>query len=683
MEPSVEPLLPLIPLLPLGGAIVAGLFGHRLPRTLVGLLACGTVLASFAISASAVWELAEAGRPLSATLYNWLDVGGLNVDITFVVDRLSAVMILVVTGVGFLIHVYSLGYMSHEPAFARYFAYLNLFTFAMLVLVLGSSLPLVFVGWEGVGLCSYLLIGFWYTDTDKASAGKKAFIVNRIGDFGFIVAMLLLFSSTGTLSFAGLSHAAAAGTIGVALASGVALMLILGATGKSAQIPLYVWLPDAMAGPTPVSALIHAATMVTAGVYLTARMGFLFSMAPVAMLTLATIGAVTALFAATIGTAQNDIKKVLAYSTVSQLGYMFIAAGLGAYAVAVFHLVTHAFFKACLFLGSGSVIHGMSGEQDMREMGGLWKKMPVTFVTFLIATLAITGFPLMAGFVSKDAILWNAFVAGNGHYGAVFGMWAKVLWALGLLAAGFTAFYMWRLVFMTFFSGKLRAREEVASHVHESSLSMTLPLVVLAGLSLVGGALSWPHLLLGHESLFTWLAPVVGAGPAPEGEFVGLEVSLMTVSTLVALIGFVAAYVLYARRLHPFTRKVASERPWRWLHARLVAKWHVDELYDIIVIQPLNWVSRVVLYEGIDRRVIDGTVNFVGWFTRSVGYVGQVFQSGNVQRYLAVFAVALAVLIYGWLLPASPVPASTDTLAAGVQQQAQPQAAQIERGAAR
>ncbi|HET6346814.1 MAG TPA: NADH-quinone oxidoreductase subunit L, partial [Myxococcota bacterium] len=391
-------------------------------------------------------------------------------------------------------------------------------------------------------------------------------MVNRVGDFGFIVAMMILLRYAGDLNFPGLSAAAMGGKVSAGVATAACLLMVLGATGKSAQIPLYVWLPDAMAGPTPVSALIHAATMVTAGVYMTARLSFLFALAPVAMLTLATIGALTALFAATIGTAQNDIKKVLAYSTVSQLGFMFIAAGVGAYAFALFHVVTHAFFKACLFLGSGSVIHGMSGEQDMRQMGGLSKRMPVTFATFVVATLAITGFPFLSGFISKDAILAAAFNAGTGPYAAVFGAWGKGLWLMGVIAAGFTSFYMWRLVFMTFFSGSLRASPDVAHHVHESPGTMTGPLVILAILSAVGGALGWPHVFGGHDWISEWLEPVVGVPPLSEHISVGLELGLMGVSTAVAVVGFALAYALYARRIHPVTHRLASEGPWRPLY---------------------------------------------------------------------------------------------------------------------
>ncbi len=647
-------LIPLIPLLPLVGAAVNGLFGARMPRWFVSLTALGVVFASFCLSLAALLTLTSGAAPeLRTTLYTWMASGTVTVNLSFLVNPLSAVMILVVTGVGFLIHLYSVGYMSHDPGYARYFAYLNLFTFAMLTLVLADSLPLMFLGWEGVGLCSYLLIGFWFTDIEKASAGKKAFIVNRIGDFGFLVAMMLLLRFTGTLDIDALHRVVTAGGIGPALATGVCLMLFLGATGKSAQLPLYIWLPDAMAGPTPVSALIHAATMVTAGVYMVARLGFLFALSPIAMLTVASVGAATAIFAATIATAQNDIKKVLAYSTVSQLGFMFLAAGVGAYAAAVFHLVTHAFFKACLFLGSGSVIHGMSGEQDIRQMGGLRKKMPITFATFFVATLAITGFPLTAGFISKDAVLWNAFAASFGAYGAVFAGVAKLLWGVGAIAAGFTAFYMWRLVFLTFFSGELRARPEVAAHVHESSWTMTLPLVLLAVLSLLGGALGWPHLLGGADRLSAWLMPVVGPAPVSGEGHAAMEWLSMSTATLLGVAGFALAFILYARRLHPVLATLVTARPYRWLYLRLAGKWHVDELYQATVVQPLEWVSRVILYEAVDKRVIDGSVNLVGWVGRSVGFLGQLFQTGNIQKYLAIFAVALAVLLYGWLTPSA------------------------------
>lgn len=646
-----------IPLLPLGAALVNGLWGARLPRGLVGLLACGSVLASFLLAVDVFSALSANPQHLaiSRTLFTWFHSGGLHIDVALTVDHLSSIMILIITGVGFLIHFYSLGYMAHEPAYARYFTYLNLFMFAMLILVMGASLPVVFLGWEGVGLCSYLLIGFWYSDNDKANAGKKAFVVNRVGDFGFIVAMAVLFAIVGNLDFVSLQKAAQSGAISSFAATAVCLALILGATGKSAQLPLYVWLPDAMAGPTPVSALIHAATMVTAGIYMTARMSFLFVQAPLAMAILACIGVGTALFAATIALGQTDIKKVLAYSTVSQLGFMFLAAGVGAYAIALFHVVTHAFFKACLFLGSGSVIHGMSGEQDMRQMGGLWKKQPVTFATFFIATLAITGFPFTSGFMSKDAILWNAFSSAHGAHANTFASLAPMLWTVGVVTAGLTAFYMWRAVFLTFFSGPTRARVDVAHHIHESPIVMTLPLIVLAVASLVGGALGWPHILGGHDWIVEWLAPVVGISPAPQGDHVALELGLMAVSVVVAAIGFGVAFVLYARRIHPWTHRLATERPWRFWYAHINEKWHVDELYEVGILRPLQWFSKSVLYTVIDRGVIDGLVNAVGWLARSVGFLGQLFHSGNIQRYLAIFAVSLALLLYGWLTPSGKV----------------------------
>jgi NADH-quinone oxidoreductase subunit L len=633
MSPSAW--VALIPLAPLCGAALNGCFGHRLPRALVAAIACGSVLAS-AIAATSAFAVVLGGEAAEVVLFPWIEVAGLELAAHFVVDRLSGLMVLMVTWVGLLIHVYSWGYMAHERALARYYAYLNLFMFAMLVLVLGASLPLMFVGWEGVGLCSYLLIGFWYDDAAKAAAGMKAFVVNRVGDFGFIVAMLLLFAAAGTLDFTSLARAGVGGTV----ATAAALMLLLGATGKSAQIPLFVWLPDAMAGPTPVSALIHAATMVTAGVYMTCRMSFLFMAAPTAMFAMACIGVATAVFAASIGTAQNDIKKVLAYSTVSQLGFMFIAAGVGAYAVALFHVITHAFFKACLFLGSGSVIHAMGGEQDMRKMGGLARSLPVTSLTFVVATLAITGFPLTAGFISKDAILWNAFAAGEGAHAATFASAGPVLWALGTGAAGLTAFYMWRATFLTFFSGGPRTE----AHAHESPWAMTLPLILLATLSLAGGALGWPHLLGGADWIAVWLQPVVGASPAPPGAHAALEWGLMGASTAIAALGFGVAWWLYARGL----RQVALPAPLLWLRARAEGKWHIDEFYDVALVRPLVRTSRQLLFEGVDRRLIDGAVHCVGWLAAHVGILGQLLQNGRIQRYLALFAVMVLLLVAGW-----------------------------------
>ena len=651
--PSPEQCLSLAVLLPLLGASFNGLWGHRLPRLLVSWVACGTVLSAFALGLYLLGLLSagEGTEQIRVQLFEWIPLATHSIHVAFNADHLSIVMMLVITGVGFLIHLYSVGYMSHDPAFARYFAYLNLFTFAMLILVLGDSLPIMFVGWEGVGLCSYLLIGFWYKDIEKSKAGKKAFVVNRIGDFGFILAMLIIFRELGTLEFSGIKEAALGGQISVAVATAVGLLLLLGAAGKSAQVPLYVWLPDAMAGPTPVSALIHAATMVTAGVYMSARLHFVFTLSPVAMLTMASIGAITALFAATIGLVQNDIKKVLAYSTVSQLGFMFIAAGVGAYAAAVFHLVTHAFFKACLFLGSGSVIHAMSDEQDMREMGGLWRKLPITFATFGIATLAIVGFPFLSGFISKDAILWSAFSADAGSFSSTFAPYAKIIWGTGVAAAALTAFYMSRLVFLTFFSGSLRAKPEVAVHVHESPWTMTLPLIVLALLSIIAGVGDWPHVLGGHNTFTQWLVPAVGTGTGVSGDHARTEYILMTVATLIALSSFALAFVLYAKKIHPALGRFTEKGFGQWLHIRLFEKWHIDELYEVTVLKPLEWTSRLVLFEGLDKRIIDGLVNLTGWFARHIGILGQLFHNGNIQRYLAIFVIAAALLLYGWLTP--------------------------------
>ncbi|MCB1182440.1 NADH-quinone oxidoreductase subunit L [bacterium] len=497
-------LLRWIVLVPLLGAAVNGLLNRRLPRQVAGLLACAAVGISFALSLTVFLRL--AGMPAEARFVNdivttWIGFGNLQVDLGFAMDPLSGVMALVVTGVGFLIHIYSLGYMSHDKGFPRFFTYLNLFIFAMMTLVLGENLLMLFVGWEGVGLCSYLLISFWFGEEANAAAGKKAFVVNRIGDFGFLLGMFVIGATLlphlgvgeGLLSFRVLQ--AHAGTLAPA-ATLICLLLFVGATGKSAQIPLYIWLPDAMAGPTPVSALIHAATMVTAGVYMIARMNFLFVLAPTAMNVVAVVGAVTAIFAATIALTQNDIKKVLAYSTVSQLGYMMLACGVGAFAMGIFHVMTHAFFKALLFLGSGSVIHAMSDEQDMRVMGGLRKKLPVTFATFMVGTLALAGIFPLAGFFSKDEILWKTWSSGN-----------TLLWALGFLGAGLTAFYMMRLVVLTFF-GENRASAEVKHHIHESPATMTMPLVILAVLSVVGGWVGIPHFMGGGAHFEQWLEPV-------------------------------------------------------------------------------------------------------------------------------------------------------------------------------
>ncbi|HHI02639.1 MAG TPA: NADH-quinone oxidoreductase subunit L, partial [candidate division Zixibacteria bacterium] len=496
----------LIPLFPLIGFLINGLFLGRLSKKFVSFIACGAVGLSFFYSAHLFFELLSLpadARIIEEILFVWIPSGQFNVNIGFLLDPLSIVMVLVVTGVSFLIHIYSIGYMHDDPGYARYFTYLNLFVFSMLILVLADNYLLMFIGWEGVGLCSYLLIGFWFEKKSATDAGKKAFIVNRIGDFGFLLGLFIIFWQVGSLDFATVfEKAPAMFAVGGTLITAATLLLFLGATGKSAQIPLFVWLPDAMEGPTPVSALIHAATMVTAGVYMIARSNVLYMMAPTTLAVVAIVGMATAFFAGTIALAQNDIKRVLAYSTVSQLGYMFVACGVAAFTAGIFHLMTHAFFKALLFLGSGSVIHAMAGQQDMRYMGGLKKYMPTTYWTFIIATLAIAGIPLFSGFFSKDEILWKAF---SSQYGSTW------LWVFGFLAAGMTAFYMFRLVYLTFF-GKERMESQTREHLHESPKVMTVPLMLLAVLSIVGGYVGIPHILGGVNHFEHFLEPVLKAG---------------------------------------------------------------------------------------------------------------------------------------------------------------------------
>ena len=610
----------LIPVLPAIGAFINGLFGKRFPKTVVHTIACGTVFLSFLLSVVCVVELAGLeNKVYEKTVFSWIPGGSvektlgpnagepaeLNIPLGFLLDPLSSVMILVVTGVGFLIHVYSVGYMAHEKGYYRFFTYLNLFMFAMLLLVLGNSFLTMFVGWEGVGLCSYLLIGFYYERNSAADAGKKAFLVNRIGDFGFILGILAIFSVFGSLEFTKVMSAAPqVFQPGEQLVMLITLALFVGATGKSAQIPLYVWLPDAMEGPTPVSALIHAATMVTAGVFMIARCNALFSLAPDTMMIVATIGAVTAIFAASIGLVQTDIKRVLAYSTVSQLGFMFLAMGVGAYAVGIFHLVTHAFFKALLFLGSGSVIHAMSGEQDMRKMGDLRKRIPITYMTMLIGTIAIAGIPPLAGFFSKDEILWQAFSSHHGHI---------AFWILATVAAFMTAFYMFRLMYLTFF-GQPRMDHHTMEHIHESPRSMTVPLMILAGLSIIGGWIGIPALLHIPSipfSLYHWLEPVTGS-PHAEGAAVNhtLEALLMVGSIVVALIGIGIATMMYLRRPE-MAEKMAASFP--RLHNLLYRKYYVDEIYNAAVVQPIK--SLCLFLSAFDLKVIDGIVNGSAWAT--------------------------------------------------------------------
>ncbi|HTM08301.1 MAG TPA: NADH-quinone oxidoreductase subunit L [Verrucomicrobiae bacterium] len=621
-------LLRWIPLLPLIGAVLNIFFGRWWDKKLAGILASAAVFGSFALSLQ-VFALLSPTTVLHDTLFTWIDSEPFKAQLSFQADALTAVMLLVVTGIGFLIHIYSTGYMAHDEGEARFFAYLNLFVFFMSVLVLADNLLLLFVGWEGVGLCSYLLIGFWFEDHANTSAGNKAFIVNRIGDFGFLLGVLLLFSEmnrlgAATLDFASLKQAAS--RIPPESVTLITLLLFVGATGKSAQIPLYVWLPDAMQGPTPVSALIHAATMVTAGVYMTARLSFLFVLAPATLSVIAIVGAATALLAGTIAVAQNDIKRVLAYSTVSQLGYMFLAAGVGAFGAAVFHLFTHAFFKACLFLGAGSVIHAMGGEQDMRNMGGLRRGLPITYWTYLIAGLALAGIPPTAGFFSKDRILLEAYSSAHGSF---------ALWVVGWITAGLTAFYMFRQLFMVF-HGQSRAPESVQAHVHESAPAMTVPLIVLALGSITAGWLALPS----RDVWDPWLQGVLGrSNPAEQGE-VANEMLLVVLTVGLALLGIALAYFLYGRERRP-----AEDGPlWRVL----AHKYYIDEFYDRVFVRPFtaaaNWFARV-----FDPGFIDGAVNGVAGLVRAVSSSGRMLQSGNVQHYLFAFLIGTILVFVYWL----------------------------------
>ena len=650
-----------IPLLPFAGFLVNNFGARALPKRVVGAVASVAMFAAFAAAAMAVGSLTSLPaeeREIVQTIYTWIGSADFQVPLGLRLDPLSAVMILIITGIGFLIHLYSTAYMAgEEPAeYARYFAYLNLFAAFMLLLVLGDNLIVMFVGWEGVGLCSYLLIGFWYPNRFAADAGKKAFIVNRIGDVAFILGVLLAFSHFGTVNFeelngaiAGLRPDAAFGVV-----SAIALLLFIGATGKSAQIPLYVWLPDAMEGPTPVSALIHAATMVTAGVYLIGRNAVLFAHAPDVLMIVAVIGTATALWAGAIGMVQNDIKRVLAYSTVSQLGYMFMAMGVGAYAAGIFHLFTHAFFKALLFLGSGAVIHALAGEQDLRRMGGLKKELPVTYWTFLIGALAIAGVPGLAGFFSKDEILYRTFSAGH-----------PMLWAVGALTSLMTAFYMFRLVFLAFHGERRQAAVAQAahddhagphdthahqSHLHDAPPAMAIALVVLAIGSVFAGYLNVPAALGGSAFLEHFLepslhVPAVDGAHAAEHADHAVETTLMIVSSLIALAGIGIAAFLYLKR--PELPKVFAAR-YPGLYRLFVNKGYVDEMYDAVLVQPIKSLSEHVLWKA-DARVIDGAVNGTGQIVAETGALVRQIQTGSVRAY-AVSVLFGAVVIVGYYL---------------------------------
>ena len=649
--------------LPLAGAAINGLLGKNWPKVAINSVGIGSVSLSFLSVLEAIREFSLLPADQFAffkNYFNWIVAGSFKVDFALQMDHLTIVMLLVVTFVSLLVHIYSVGYMAHDEGYYRFFAYMNLFVFFMLTLVLAANIVLMFVGWEGVGLCSYLLIGFWFLKQSAISAGKKAFLTTRIGDFGFTIGILLLFWTFSSVDFGTVFAKAANMPAESAMQAGVltwiCLLLFAGAIGKSAQLPLYVWLPDAMEGPTPVSALIHAATMVTAGVYMVARMHPLFSRAPIAMFVVALVGAVTAFYAATIALVQTDIKKVLAYSTVSQLGYMFLGCGVGAYAAGIFHLMTHAFFKGLLFLAAGSVIHAMGGEQDMRLMGGLRKQIPATYWTMFIATLAIAGIPGFAGFFSKDEIL---DAAGSGPHANI------TFWLLGLAAAGLTSFYMFRLIFLTFF-GKPRFDEHEV-HVHESPRNMTVPLMILAFLSIVGGWFAAPHLLGKTDYFEAFLHPVFSAYGVPPGieqgaslagaagEAGGISPSpamelfhaLTGPPVILAVIGLLVAWWFYIRRRD--APKKLAERV-HGLYTLLLNKYYVDEIYAILFIRPFLWISTNVLWHVVDERVIDGTVNGFADVAREAGGQARELQSGNARSYatwVVIGAVGFTALMLG------------------------------------
>jgi len=672
----------LIPVMPLAGAAINGFLGKRSSRqavTAVALLFSG---AAFAMALLVAARFSSLSLPYQEFFAHWIRSGTFTADFAFYLDQLSLVMLLVVTGVGFLIHIYAVGYMWDDPSYYRFFSYLNLFMFFMLTLVLAGNYLVMFIGWEGVGLASYLLIGFWFTKDSAASAGKKAFIVNRIGDFGFLIALFLLIKHFGSLNFQQVFGAVIplpAETAGAGLLTAIGILLMVGACGKSAQIPLYVWLPDAMEGPTPVSALIHAATMVTAGVYMVSRSHVIFERAPVALTVVAIIGTLTAFFAATIGIVQTDIKRVLAYSTVSQLGYMFMACGVGAFSAGIFHLMTHAFFKGLLFLAAGSVIHAVGGEQDMRKMGGLRAKIPWTFWTMTAGTLAIAGIPGLAGFFSKDEILWRAYQAS----------WAY--WLLGLVTAFITSFYVFRLWFLTFFReyrGEAEAGHDHGSHsgrdshgahghsgIHESPKVMVIPLVILAVLSVLGGYVGVPGSLGGNNRFDKFLGPVfhgstlvdaqhtaIGEKGAPEQETEGSEPKTKTaastelmftaISVLAALLGFALAWLLYFRSPE-LPDKIAASLSGGY--QTLLHKYYIDELYGALFVKPLIDGSTRILWQGVDRKIIDATVNDAGDGLRHVSDEARHMQSGNIRSYAgwiaAGSAAVIAFMIWMWTGP--------------------------------
>ena len=623
----------LIPLFPLLGFLINGLGRNMLSKTVVGFVGCFSVLASFAVSVGIFLELnSSETKSFIIPIFDWISAGTVKIPFSFLIDPLSALMLLIVTGIGFLIHVYSTGYMNHDAGFGKFFSYLNLFIFFMLLLVLGSNYVVMFIGWEGVGLCSYLLIGFWFSNAAYANAAKKAFIMNRIGDLGFLIAVFLIFTTFNSVEFANVFPQAANMVSGDSTLILITALLFVGAIGKSAQIPLFTWLPDAMAGPTPVSALIHAATMVTAGIYMIARSNILFTLAPETLAVVSIIGLATLLMAAAIAVSQTDIKKVLAYSTVSQLGYMFLGLGVGAYTGAFFHVITHAFFKALLFLGAGSVIHAMSNEQDMRNMGGLRKKLPITFFTMMIGTIAIAGLPPFSGFFSKDEILAHVYEHN------------KVFWVIAVIGAMFTSFYMFRMMYLTF-NGSFRGTTDQEHHLHESPASMTIPLIILAVLSALGGLIGIPAVLGGGHWLENFLAPVFEVSTTKTSALTldhTTEYVLMAISVTAALLSMVYAYVRYVKQGHI----PASDRTDRGLLARLsYNKFYIDEVYNSLITRPLDTLSGF-FYKTVDKAGIDGIVNGFGKGAVEASKSFRLLQTGMVGFYIFMMVAGILALLF-------------------------------------
>jgi NADH-quinone oxidoreductase subunit L len=633
-------------LFPFLGFLINGLFGRKIKNEkIIGIIGSGTIVISFLIVLGAFFQtlaLPVEQRQTIVNLFTWLQAGGLNINIAYQVDQLSLVMALIVTGVGFIIHIYSIGYMHGDKSFGRFFAYMNLFIFAMMNLILGDNFVLLFLGWEGVGLCSYLLIGFWYDrkfeKSTTSDAAKKAFIVNRIGDFGFLLGMFLIYLTFGSLNFNDVFSRASAISIPVSTMNFIAVFLFIGATGKSAQIPLFVWLPDAMAGPTPVSALIHAATMVTAGVYMVARCSIIFASAPDILTVVAVVGVLTAIFAATIGLVQNDIKKILAYSTISQLGYMFLAMGVGAFSSGIFHVMTHAFFKALLFLGAGSIIHAMHDEQNIQNYGGLKKYMPKTFITFIIAALAISGIPPLSGFFSKDGILWYAFANGNILY-----------WLIGTITALLTAFYMFRLVYLTFY-GKERFGQD--KHPHESPNVMTIPLIILAVLSVIGGFIGIPEIFSGeHGNLFeNWLEPIFSNANAKLAAF-GIQSSSTEFLLMAVTIAGAVGSIFYARYLYLQKTRLPAvySKKFKGLYNLLLNKYFVDEAYDAAVVNPIVRGSDKILWEITDNKIIDGAVNGTASLIEVISKNIRKLENGIAQVYAVIMLLGIAAALF-WLI---------------------------------